>query len=131
MPATLSGRPVDRGSRHRGRLAALRARVHDAMERLFASRAPWILLFLLVLTPLVLGPRLAADPPALPVGSLAAGDIVAAETREFADEASTLEAREAARRAVRQIYAFDSRACEEAADTLRVTIECWQQERAP
>src|SRR6266699_895773 len=114
MAATSSGRPVDRGARQRGRLTALRARVHDAVERLFASRAPWILLFFLALTPLVLGPRLTPDPPALPVGSIAPGDIVAAETREFADQAATLEAREAARRSVRPIYDFDNRALEDA-----------------
>src|SRR2546425_10644805 len=94
MPATSSGRPVDRGARHRGRLAALRARVHDAVERLFASRAPWILLFFLALMPLALGPRLAPEPPAWPAGSIAPGDVVAAETREFADEAATREARD-------------------------------------
>src|SRR5437867_3756247 len=131
MPATSSGRPVDRSARHRGRLATLRARVHDAVERLFASRAPWTLLFFLALMPLALGPRLAPEPAAWPAGSIAPGDVVAAETREFADEAATREARETARQSVRPIYDFDSRALEDAAASLRGTIESWRAARAP
>src|SRR6266568_5205230 len=127
MPATSTPRPVDRDARHRGRLAALRARVHAAADRLFASRVPWILLFFMALTPLALGPRLAPEPPALPAGSVSPVDAVAAETREFTDEAATREAREAARESVRPIYDIDSRALEDAAAALRGTIESWRR----
>ena len=66
MPALSPGKPVDRSARHRGPFAVLQARAHDAVERLFASRVPWILLFFLALIPLAVGPRLAPEPPALP-----------------------------------------------------------------
>src|SRR2546428_12021288 len=68
MPALSPGKPVDRSARHRGPFAVLQARAHDAVERLFASKVPWILLFFLALIPLAVGPRLAPEPPALPAG---------------------------------------------------------------
>ncbi len=81
----------------------------------------------MALTPLALGPRLAPEPPALPAGSVSPVDAVAAETREFTDEAATREAREAARESVRPIYDIDSRALEDAAAALSGTIESWRR----
>ncbi|OLC56487.1 MAG: hypothetical protein AUH92_00200 [Acidobacteria bacterium 13_1_40CM_4_69_4] len=109
----------------------LQARAHDAVERLFASRVPWILLFFLALIPLAVGPRLAPEPPALPAGSVAPSDVVAAETREFIDEAATHEVRETARQSVHPIYDFDSGALEDAAVSVRSTIESWRASSAP
>src|SRR5438552_3108757 len=131
MPGPSPIRPADRGVRRRGPLAALRARVHESIERLFSSRVPWILLFFAAVAPLALGPRLAPEAPALPVGSVAPSDIVAAERREFTDETATQERREAARQAVRPVYDVDSRALEDAAGSLRDTLETWRASRVP
>ncbi|MBI1950520.1 MAG: HDIG domain-containing protein [Acidobacteria bacterium] len=86
------------------------------MERIYASRAPWALLFFVVVTPLALGPRLVPDPAAPPAGSVAAFDVLASETREFTDEGTTREVRAAARDSVRPIYDLDSR-------TMQVALE--------
>src|SRR2546428_9977968 len=118
MPALSPGKPVDRSARHRGPFAVLQARAHDAVERLFASRVPWILLFFLALIPLAVGPRLAPEPPALPAGSVAPSDVVAAETREVIDEAATHQGRENARQAGRPIYDFGSRGLPDAAGSV-------------
>ncbi len=115
MPGPSPVRPADRGARRRGFLAGLRTSAHEAIERLFSSRVPWIVLFFAAIAPLALGPRLTPEPPALPVGSVAPADIAAAETREFTDEVPTQEAREAARRSIRPVYAVDSRALPAAA----------------
>src|SRR5436309_6362509 len=119
-------RPPERAARRRGLLASLRARAHDASERLFSSRVPWILLFFVIVAPLTLGPRLAPEPPSLSIGSVAPSDIAAVETREFIDETATQEAREAARQAVRPIYDVDSRALEDAGGSLRGTLASWR-----
>ena len=105
-------------ARRPGRFAALRGRAHDSMERLYAARGPWALLFFLVLTPLVIGPRLVRDTAALPAGSVAASDVLAPETREFTDDVTTREVRAAARASVRPIYDLNSRALKDALDHL-------------
>jgi len=114
--------PPDRrdgaAARRPGYLAALRAGMHDSMERLYSSRAPWALLFFVVVTPLALGPRLVPDAAAPPAGSVAAFDVLAPEAREFTDDRTTREVRAAARDSVRPIYDLDSRALQVALDHL-------------
>jgi putative nucleotidyltransferase with HDIG domain len=118
MPESSADRRAGPAARRGGRLAVLRARAHDSLEGLYASRGPWILLFFLILTPLLLGPRLVADAPAPPAGSVALLDAVAPETREFTDDTATREVRGAARASVRPIYDLDSRALLDAIDHL-------------
>jgi putative nucleotidyltransferase with HDIG domain len=97
-------------SRRPGLFASLRARAHDSLESLFAARLPWAVLFLAIVIPLALGPRFVPDAAVPLPGSIAAADFLAPETREFTDDLTTREVREAARDAIGPVYDLDSRA---------------------
>jgi cyclic-di-AMP phosphodiesterase PgpH len=112
--------------RRRLRLAAIRARLADAMEGLFESKALWIVLFLGALTPLVSGTRIGA-PPVLPPGSVVPDDIIAPTTFEFVDREATRELREAASAAVGPVYDLDVRALGEAIGTVRRLFQSWRR----
>src|SRR5213593_4207541 len=129
MPTPPGGRPAHRlpDSRMR-RLAAVRASVIDAMERLFESKALWIVLFFGALTPLMSGTRM-GPPPAIPPGSVAPDDIIAPATFEFVDDEATREVREAAGAAVGPVYDFDVRALGEAIGTVRKSFQEWRRVR--
>ncbi len=103
---------------HRTRLASLRRRTADAMERLFEIHWIWSLLFLATLAPLLAGPRLGGQVPALQAGTVSAEDIVAPVSQEFVDAASTREVRQAARDAVPPVYDIDPRFLDEAVTTV-------------
>ena len=111
------------------RLAALRAGASEAVERLLDSRLVWCLLYLIVLAPLVIAPRLTGVLPTLAAGTVVAEDVVAPGTREFADDAATREVRQAARRSVLPIYDHDPGAMDEAAATVRRSFDEWRRVR--
>ncbi|HEV8699932.1 MAG TPA: HDIG domain-containing protein [Candidatus Polarisedimenticolia bacterium] len=108
-------------SRRPGLFASLRARAHDSQQRLFAARVPWSVLFLVVVTAIVLGPRFVPDAGVPPAGSVAAVDFLASETREFTDDLTTREVREAARDGVSPVYDLDNRALASALEHLADT----------
>src|SRR5688572_28357145 len=101
---------ADPVSRRPGFFASLRARAHDSLKRLFAARGPWAALFLIAVTTLALGSRFVPDAAPPPSGSIAAVDYLAPETREFTDDETTREVREASRDSVSPVYDLDSRA---------------------
>ncbi len=129
MPILPGGRPSPGPPDHRRRrLAAVRARLADAMERLFESKTLWIGLFFAALTPLVSGTRVGPPPSLLP-GWVVPEDIIAPATFEVVDDEATREVREAAGAAVGPVYDLDVRALAEAMGTVRRTFQEWRGAR--
>src|SRR2546422_11311640 len=112
MPRAERPSPGDPG--RRGPIERARAGLHSALEAVYDSRAAWVALFLVSMTPLVLSRQLRQDAPVLPAGSIAPADIVAPETREFVDDAATKEVRDAARGMVPPVYDPDNQALADA-----------------
>lgn len=97
-------------SRLQKRLAAVRRSSAHNVQQLYELKWVWSLLFLLVLAPLVVGPRIG---PALPLpraGTVAPDDIVAPASREFEDDQATEELRQSARDAVAPVLQLDTQA---------------------
>jgi hypothetical protein len=113
----------------RGWLASVRARVGDAAEGLLASTPVWSALFLLALTPLMIGPRIGPALPSLETGSLAPDDVAAPATREFADAAATLEVRDAARNAILPVHDLDGQVAADAVSNVRTSFAEWRRAR--
>jgi membrane-associated HD superfamily phosphohydrolase len=110
---------LERGrKRLRKRLAALRRSFALSVQQLYQVKWVWSVLFLLVLAPLVVGPRIG---PALPLprsGTVAPEDIVAPASREFEDNQATDELRQAAREAVPPVLQLDTQALARAQETV-------------
>lgn len=100
------------------RLATLRKRFTQRVQQLYEVKWVWSLLFLLVLAPLVVGPRIGPALPLAEPGSVAPEDIVAPASREFEDDQATEELRQAARDAVFPVLQLDSQAPARAIQTV-------------
>ena len=113
----------------RAALAALRARITDAMEGVVSSRVLWSLLFLLALVPLMAAPRIGPALPALSPGSVVPEDIVAPATLEYVDDAATGEVRAAATAAVLPVFDLDTRALGDAIGMIHRSFQEWRRVR--
>jgi putative nucleotidyltransferase with HDIG domain len=105
-------------ARLKRQVAALRRSLAGHVQQIYGMKWLWSLLFLAVLAPLVVGPRIG---PALPLprpGSVAADDIVAPAGREFEDDQATEELRQAAREAVPPVLQLDTLALARAQETV-------------
>lgn len=99
-------------------LSTVRKDVARKVQQLYEVKWVWSLLFLVVLAPLVVGPRIG---PALPLphpGTVAPDDIVAPASREFEDDQATDELRRAARDAVPPVLQLDVQALARAGHTI-------------
>jgi putative nucleotidyltransferase with HDIG domain len=99
-------------------LGRLQGRLSDWLERFFAVRWIWAVLFLVFLAPLMLPPGGGPVLPVPEVGSVVPDDVLAPTGLEFSDDAATREVREAARNAVLPVYDLDSRVAAGAAETI-------------
>lgn len=108
-------------------IAALRARASDTLEGLFTSRVLWSLLFLVLLVPLMVAPRIGPALPALPVGTVVPEDVMAPVTLEYVDDAATGEVRSAASSAILPVFDLDTRVLGEAIGTIHRSFQEWRR----
>jgi len=119
----LRGRPGHQG---RAIVAAIRASIDGALERLYERRSVWVALYFIALTPLLFVPRWGPALPAVSAGASAPRDLVAPATFEYVDHPTTQAVRQAAGDAVRPVFDVDTRAPGPATAAVRTAFRAWR-----